>query len=72
MTAPASSDNWAPTACTLPQSERPLRAAEFDTLFATALRSVHRGSRTELALTLTAAPGRAELVRDLIRRESAC
>jgi hypothetical protein len=72
MTAPTSSENWAPTACTLPASERPLRAAEFDALFAAALRSVHRGSRTELALTLTAAPGRAELVRDLVRRETAC
>jgi len=72
MTAPASPDNWAPTACRLPASDRPLRAAEFDALFATALRSVHRGSRTELALTLTAAPGRADVVRDLVRRETDC
>lgn len=72
MTTPASSDNWAPSACTLPPADRPLRQAEFDTLFATALRSVHRGSPTELALTLTAAPGRAVVVRDLIRRETDC
>jgi hypothetical protein len=72
MTAPASSDNWVPTACTLPTSEQPLRRAEFDALFATALRSVHRGSRTELALTLAPAPGRADAVRDLVRRETEC
>jgi hypothetical protein len=72
MTPPASSDDWAPAACTLPTSEQPLRLAEFDALFATALRSVHRDGRTELALTLTAAPGRVDVVRDLIRRETDC
>ena len=72
MTAPASSDNWAPSACRLPSADRPLRRAEFDALFATALRSVHRDSPTELTLTLAAAPGRADLVRDLTRRETEC
>ena len=32
-------DDWAPDACTLPTSERPLRVAEFDDLFAYVLRS---------------------------------
>jgi hypothetical protein len=72
MTAPASSDIWAPTACTLPSTDRPLRVAEFDALFATALRSVDRRGRTELALTLAPAPGRVDVVRDLIRRETDC
>ena len=64
--------DWAPAACTLPTAERPLRVAEFDDLFAAAVRDVHRGAPTELALTLAAAPGRAELVRDLTRRETEC
>jgi len=72
MTAPASSDNWTPTTCTLPSADQPLRLAEFDALFTTAVRSVHRRGRTELMLTLTAAPGRVEVVRDLIRRETEC
>jgi hypothetical protein len=72
MTPPASSDDWAPAACTLPTSDRPLRLAEFDALFATALRSADRAGRTDLTLTLTAAPGRVGVLRDLIRRETEC
>jgi hypothetical protein len=60
---------WAPVdACTLPTEEQPLREAEFDDLFATALRRVERPE-----------PGRARLifdrdtrVEDLVARESAC
>ncbi|HEV7656358.1 MAG TPA: hypothetical protein VGP36_16710 [Mycobacteriales bacterium] len=69
MTAPQSSDGWAPAACTLPTAERPVRLAEFDDLFATAVRGVDRRSPTQLTLTLAADPGR---VRDLARRETAC
>jgi hypothetical protein len=64
--------DWTPAACTLPSSEQPLRLAEFDALFAAAVRGVHRAGPTELALTLAPAPGRAELVRDLARRETEC
>jgi hypothetical protein len=64
--------DWAPAACTLPSADRPLRVAEFDELFAAAVRDVHRSGPTELALTLAAAPGRADLVRDLTRRETEC
>jgi hypothetical protein len=65
-------DDWAPQACTLPTAERPLRVAEFDELFAAAVREVDRRGPTELRLTLADAPGRAELVRDLTARETAC
>jgi hypothetical protein len=63
--------DWTPDACTLPTAERPLRVAEFDTLFA-AVRSLERPDPTRLRLILADAPGRAELVRDLAARESAC
>ncbi|MFI6457406.1 hypothetical protein ACIBF6_38350 [Streptosporangium amethystogenes] len=33
---------WAPAECALPAEERPLRVAEFDELFATALRGLER------------------------------
>jgi hypothetical protein len=72
MTAPLSSDGWAPAACTLPSADRPLRLAEFDRLFATALRGVHREGPRDLAMTLAAAPGRVDAVRSLIRREVEC
>jgi hypothetical protein len=69
MTGPL---DWVPDACTLPSAEQPLRLAEFDELFAAAVRGVHRDGPTELTLTLAAAPGRAELVRDLVGRETEC
>jgi hypothetical protein len=62
---------WAPDACTLPTVEQPLRVAEFDDLFA-AVRTVRRDDPTRLTLLLEPAPGRAEVVRDLTRRESEC
>ena len=63
------SDGWAPVdACTLPTAEQPLREAEFDTLFATALRAVERQAPDRLRLTFD---GAAE-VADLIARESSC
>jgi hypothetical protein len=65
-------DDWPPTACTLPTTERPLRVAEFDDLFAAAVRGVDRRDPTSLILTLADAPGRAELVRDLTARETDC
>jgi hypothetical protein len=72
MTITFGPGDWTPEACTLPTADRPLRLAEFDELFATAVVGVHRGGPTELALTLAAAPGRADLVRDLTRRETEC
>jgi hypothetical protein len=64
-----SGDGWAPVdACTLPTPEQPLREAEFDALFATALRRIERPEPERLRLTFDAD---AE-VEDLVARESSC
>lgn len=64
---------WAPVdACTLPTAEQPLREAEFNALFATALRGVERPEPTWLRLSLDAGPGVEATARDLIARESSC
>ncbi len=63
-------NTWAPESCTLPTTERPLRQAEFDHLFATSVQSVHRLTPTTLSLTLpTTAQATAE---SLTTRESTC
>jgi hypothetical protein len=61
---------WVPEACTLPTVERPLRLAEFDDLFATALLGQQRIAPTRLRWRLD--PGVASVARDLTERESAC
>ena len=61
---------WAPEACTLPTAQRPLRLAEFEDLFATALREQRRASPTVLRWRLD--PAAEAYARDLTRRESAC
>ena len=63
-------DSWVPDTCTLPTAERPLRLAEFDTLFRDALRGVDRLTARHLRLHLDDAAEPA--ARDLIARESAC
>lgn len=63
---------WVPQSCTLPTVEQPLRVAEFDALFASAVRPAERVSRTELWMYL---PGGADVVataRDVIERETGC
>ena len=55
-------------ACTLPTAQRPLRRAEFDDLFATAVGHDRIGPG-HLRLILTAAE---DQVRDLAARETAC
>lgn len=62
--------NWAPSACTLPTAERPLRVAAFGELFAGSLREVERVEPTRLRLVL-AASAREEAVR-LTAAESEC
>lgn len=65
MSTPA----WAPVdACTLPTEERPLREAEFDAVFATALRGVERPEPDRLRLTFDA----DARIEDLVARESSC
>lgn len=66
-----STTTWAPQECTLPMVERPLRAAEFDELFATALRAA-RPEPTLLRLTLDGSDRVETATRDLVTREAAC
>jgi hypothetical protein len=61
---------WVPEVCTLPIVERPLRLAEFDDLFATALRGQQRLSPTALRWRLDRAA--EPTARDLTVRESSC
>jgi hypothetical protein len=61
---------WVPDACTLPTVDRPLRLAEFDDLFATALREQRRLSPTRLRWRLD--PAAEATARDLTARESSC
>jgi len=69
-TETAEGQAWAPQACTLPTAQQPLRIAEFDDLFTTALIDVHRVDGTRLRLELKA---EAETTaRDLTARESQC
>lgn len=59
-------------ACTLPTAERPLRVAEFDELFRTAVRSVERTDPVRLRLALAPDAATAARVADLAVRETGC
>jgi hypothetical protein len=61
-----------PDDCTLPTAERPLRLAEFDDLFATAVRQVDVLSPTHARMRLSGAAGLEATVRDLTAREAGC
>jgi len=61
-----------PDACTLPTVEQPVRLAEFDELFATAVREVDQVDPTHARLRLTGPAGLAAAVRDLTARETEC
>lgn len=61
-----------PDACTLPTAQRPLRLAEFDELFATAVRAVDEVNATHARLRLAGPAGMADTVRDLTARETEC
>ncbi|MGR6918926.1 hypothetical protein ACU635_32165 [[Actinomadura] parvosata] len=63
---------WAPSACTLPTAEQPLRVAEFDALFADAVRGLTRPEPTRLRLELAFSPGNAARAAELTARESGC
>jgi hypothetical protein len=63
---------WVPDPCTLPTADRPLRLAEFDSLFATAVRQVEVIAPTHARMRLTGGPGLAATVRDLTARETEC
>jgi hypothetical protein len=59
------------TACTMPTAERPLRLAEFDALFATAVRSIERRG-DDVRMHLASGEGLVARVRDLTARETSC
>jgi|SRR5450755_252331 len=65
-------DSWAPQACTLPTSERPLRAAEFDGFFSEAVLGVERAGPGRLRLELRASPQVAVRAAELMAAETAC
>lgn len=65
-------DPWAPSACTLPTSERPLRVAEFDGLFSEAALGVERVGPGRLRLELRASPQVAGRAAELVAAETAC
>jgi hypothetical protein len=67
--APAAAD-WAPASCTLPTAERPLRLAEFDDFFRTALLRSTRSWATRLDLVVL--PESDAIARDLAERETSC
>jgi hypothetical protein len=64
------SPTLSPQTCTLPRDERPVRQAEFDTLFAAALRAVDRVDARHLRLILD--PRFENIARDLTGRETEC
>lgn len=61
-----------PDACTLPTAARPLRVAEFEALFAAALRSVHRLDQRHVRMQLAGEAGLTARVLDLTARENEC
>jgi hypothetical protein len=63
---------WVPESCTLPTAEQPLRVAELDDLFATAVRPAERLGSTALLMHLPAGDETAAAARDLIARETGC
>jgi hypothetical protein len=67
--------DWVPVeACTRPTAEQPLRVAEFDALFAAALRTVEHpaGAATRARLVLAGGADLPGRVRRLVDAETAC
>jgi hypothetical protein len=62
---------WVPSACTLPTAERPIRVAEFDDLFASAVEA-RRIDRQRLRLVLRPEPAVAARAAELAVRETGC
>ena len=63
---------WVPEACALPTADQPLRVAEFDALFATAVRPAERVGPTGLRIHLPAGEETESTVRELVARETMC
>ncbi|MGH3692676.1 MAG: hypothetical protein ACRDRX_01500 [Pseudonocardiaceae bacterium] len=65
-------ESWVPDACRLPVAERPLRVAEFDDMFATAVLGLDRPEPARLRLNLKPTAEVAAGTAALVRRETAC
>jgi hypothetical protein len=63
---------WAPSACSLPTAEQPLRVAEFDALFADAVQALARPEPTRLRLELVFSPEHAAWAAELAARANGC
>ncbi len=63
---------WVPESCTLPTGEQPSRGAEFDGVFAAAVRPAERLAPTLLRIHLPAGAGTVSTVQDLVARETVC
>ena len=63
---------WVPEACTLPTVAQPLRAAQFDQLFAGTLRGMERPQPTRLRLDLQPSPQVAGRAAELAAAETEC
>ena len=63
---------WVPEACTLPASDRPQRAADFDALFAGAVLGIERAGPTRLRLDLQPGPQSAARAAELAAAETGC
>ena len=64
---------WVPvSACTLPSEQQPLRVAEFEDLFRSALRRAERRGPSSLQLGFVDTGDGSERIAELIARESAC
>ncbi|WP_280219941.1 hypothetical protein [Nocardia neocaledoniensis] len=70
MTISPAQDDWAPSACTLPTVEQPIRVAEFDQFFTTSVRSTRRPDPRRLEVVVD--PGAEAMARELAGRESSC
>jgi hypothetical protein len=70
MTSEGAADGRIPSACTLPSTEHPVRLAEFDRLFRTAVHRATRTDRTRLELEIAAES--EGFARDLASRETLC
>ena len=69
---PVGGAGWAPDACTLPTAERPLRAADFDAVFAATVRDLDRVGPTRLRLDLEPSPQAAARMAELAAAETGC
>jgi hypothetical protein len=63
---------WVPESCTLPTVEQPLRVAEFDDLFASAVAPAERMGSTGLRVHLPAGDEVVATAEELVARESEC